>query len=86
MEQRATPAADITESEWDRVVDTNLQGAFLGMKHQIPQMLERGGPSLSTSSTAQSIAGSVWRASTGVLCGRFGPRATRKACPGLGRA
>jgi NAD(P)-dependent dehydrogenase (short-subunit alcohol dehydrogenase family) len=31
---------------WRNTVDTNLTGAFLGAKHQIPAMLERGGGSL----------------------------------------
>ena len=36
-------AADITEDEWDRTIDTNLRGVFLCMKHEIPLMLEHGG-------------------------------------------
>ncbi|HEX6195500.1 MAG TPA: glucose 1-dehydrogenase [Jiangellaceae bacterium] len=35
--------ADVTEEEYDWVVDVNLKGAFLGMKHQIPQMITQGG-------------------------------------------
>lgn len=31
---------------WQRTVDTNLTGAFLGAKHQIPAMLENGGGSI----------------------------------------
>lgn len=34
---------DITIDEWDRVVDINLKGVFLGMKYAIPKMEERGG-------------------------------------------
>ena len=33
VEQPSTPAADITEADWDRVLDTNLRGVFLCMKH-----------------------------------------------------
>ena len=36
---------------WRATVDTNLTGAFLGAKHQIPAMLERGGGSLIFTST-----------------------------------
>ena len=32
-------AADITEDEWDRTIDTNLRGVFLCMKHEIPLSL-----------------------------------------------
>ncbi|MCX7206482.1 MAG: SDR family oxidoreductase [Proteobacteria bacterium] len=43
-EMGATP--DISLSAWHEVVNTNLTGAFLGAKHQIPAMLKRGGGSL----------------------------------------
>ena len=29
VEQPITPAADLTEEEWDRIVDINLRGVFL---------------------------------------------------------
>src|SRR5438874_7618954 len=31
---------EVTEAEWDRVLDTHLKGAFLGCKHAIPRMRE----------------------------------------------
>src|SRR5690606_1532567 len=31
---------------WRHTIDTNLTGAFLGAKHQIPAMLENGGGSI----------------------------------------
>ena len=34
---------DTTEEEWDKVMDVNLKGVFLGMKYAIPEMLKRGG-------------------------------------------
>ena len=34
---------DVTEAEWDAVLDTNLKGAFLTCKHAIPEMRKRGG-------------------------------------------
>ncbi len=37
---------DVTEAEWDRVLDTNLKAAFLGCKHAIPRMREAGGGSI----------------------------------------
>lgn len=36
------PLVDLEESEWDRVLDVNLKGVFLGMKCVLPHMLERG--------------------------------------------
>jgi NAD(P)-dependent dehydrogenase (short-subunit alcohol dehydrogenase family) len=43
-EMGATP--DISLAEWHEVMNTNLTGAFLGAKYQIPAMLKRGGGSL----------------------------------------
>jgi NAD(P)-dependent dehydrogenase (short-subunit alcohol dehydrogenase family) len=37
---------DVTEEEWDRVLDTNLKGAFLACKHAIPWMRKAGGGSI----------------------------------------
>ncbi|HEY4201183.1 MAG TPA: SDR family oxidoreductase [Devosiaceae bacterium] len=37
---------DVTEDGWRDTLDTNLTSAFLGAKHQIPAMLQRGGGSL----------------------------------------
>lgn len=33
---------ELDESEWDRIINTNLKGAFLGMKFGIPLMLKNG--------------------------------------------
>jgi len=34
---------DVSEAEWDRVLDTNLKGVFFGCKHAIPHMKATGG-------------------------------------------
>lgn len=39
-------SAGISTAGWRSTLDTNLTGAFLGAKHQIPAMLARGGGSL----------------------------------------
>jgi NAD(P)-dependent dehydrogenase (short-subunit alcohol dehydrogenase family) len=36
------PLVEITEPDWDRVIDVNLKGVFFGMKYLLPHMLERG--------------------------------------------
>jgi len=36
------PAADSTEENWDRVIDINLKGPWLCMKHTIPHMVKQG--------------------------------------------
>jgi len=47
------PVEDVTEEDFDRVIDVNLKGVWLGMKHQIPRMRAQGrGVIVNTSSTA----------------------------------
>jgi NAD(P)-dependent dehydrogenase (short-subunit alcohol dehydrogenase family) len=41
-----TPFLDVTEEEWDRVVDTNLKGAFLMSQRAAREMGKRGGGSI----------------------------------------
>lgn len=40
------PITEVTDDDWDRCIDTNLKGAFLGCKHAIPHMRKRGGGSI----------------------------------------
>jgi NAD(P)-dependent dehydrogenase (short-subunit alcohol dehydrogenase family) len=37
------PLTDVSEAEWDQVININLKGLWLCMKYQIPQMLKQGG-------------------------------------------
>lgn len=48
---------DLDEAEWDRVFAVNLKGAFLTMKHVIPQMVRQGGGAVVNIS---SVAGIRW--------------------------
>jgi NAD(P)-dependent dehydrogenase (short-subunit alcohol dehydrogenase family) len=49
-----------TVSNWDRVVDTNMKGVWLCMKHEIPEMVEDGGAIVNTSSiSGQTGAGAA---------------------------
>jgi meso-butanediol dehydrogenase/(S,S)-butanediol dehydrogenase/diacetyl reductase len=41
-----SPLIEITEADWDRVIDVNLKGVFFGMKCTLPHMLERGSGSI----------------------------------------
>jgi NAD(P)-dependent dehydrogenase (short-subunit alcohol dehydrogenase family) len=40
---RYTPLADVTEEQWDQVMNVNLKGVWLCLKHEIPAMLANGG-------------------------------------------
>jgi len=42
IEGATAKTQDSTEENWDKVIDVNLKGVFLCMKHQIPQMLKNG--------------------------------------------
>ena len=44
VETRAA-LADTTDDEWQRILDVNLKGPFLCLKHAIPTMVRRGGGS-----------------------------------------
>jgi NAD(P)-dependent dehydrogenase (short-subunit alcohol dehydrogenase family) len=41
--QTWTPFLDVTEDEWDRVIDTNLKGCFLGTQAAARYMKDHGG-------------------------------------------
>jgi NAD(P)-dependent dehydrogenase (short-subunit alcohol dehydrogenase family) len=43
---QAAPVADIASDAWQAMLDTNLTGAFLGAKYQLPAMVKRGGGSI----------------------------------------
>lgn len=48
--------ADMPEADFDRVMDINVKGVFLCMKHQLPHLQERGGSIVNVSSVAGVIA------------------------------
>jgi NAD(P)-dependent dehydrogenase (short-subunit alcohol dehydrogenase family) len=44
--QTWTPLLDVTEAEWDQVIDTNLKGCFLGTQAAARYMKDHGGGSI----------------------------------------
>lgn len=42
----------LTEEEWDRTIDIDLKGVFLGCKYALPELMKHGGVILSTASVA----------------------------------
>lgn len=46
------PLVDVTESEWDHLIDINLKGTFLCSKYAIPAMMKNGGVIINMSSRA----------------------------------
>jgi NAD(P)-dependent dehydrogenase (short-subunit alcohol dehydrogenase family) len=57
VEQPITAAADLTEKEWDRIVDINLRGVFLCMRQEIPLMLKQGGGAIVNTSSGAGVKG-----------------------------
>jgi NAD(P)-dependent dehydrogenase (short-subunit alcohol dehydrogenase family) len=45
------PVFELSLAAWREVIETNLTSAFLGARHQVPAMIERGGGSLIFTST-----------------------------------
>lgn len=50
-------AHEMSEEDWNRVINVNLTGVWRGMKYAIPAMLEAGGGSIVNISSAQSLLG-----------------------------
>lgn len=83
------PISELSAEDWRDTLETNLTGAFLGAKHQIPALVERGGGSLIFTSTfvghtvgmpgmaayAASKAGLIGL--TQVLAAEYGPKGIR---------
>ena len=65
----AGPLLQISEREWDRVVDVNLKGSYLVSRHVIPGMLEAGGGSVIHVASVEGLegfeGGSAYNASKG---------------------
>ena len=57
IEYAIKPVADVAEDEWDRIMDIDLRGVFLCMKHEIPLMLEHGGGAIVNTSSGAGVKG-----------------------------
>ncbi|MBT2656147.1 glucose 1-dehydrogenase [Bacillus sp. ISL-18] len=50
-------SVDLSVEEWDRVVDINLKGVFLGIKYAVPALIESGGGSIINTSSLLGLKG-----------------------------
>lgn len=50
-------AGEMSEDDWDRVVNVNLTGVWRGMRFAIPEMLKAGGGSIINNSSVQGLVG-----------------------------
>jgi NAD(P)-dependent dehydrogenase (short-subunit alcohol dehydrogenase family) len=47
--------ADYAEDAWDKTIAVNLKGVWLGMKHQIPAMLQSGGGAIVNNASVMGV-------------------------------
>lgn len=57
VEQEMAATAELDEAEWDRIVNTDLRGVFLCLKHEIPLMLGQGGGAIVNTSSGAGVKG-----------------------------
>src|SRR3954451_6717230 len=57
VENKAAPLHKIELEEWDRILNINLRGTFICMKHEIAQMLSQGGGVVVNTSSGAGIRG-----------------------------
>lgn len=57
IEGDMAPAAEITDANWDRVLDINLRGVMLGMRYEIPAMLANGGGAIVNTASVAGLVG-----------------------------
>jgi NAD(P)-dependent dehydrogenase (short-subunit alcohol dehydrogenase family) len=53
----SAPTADYSLEDWNRVLALNLTGVFLGLKHEIPVLVERGGGAIVNTSSGAGLVG-----------------------------
>lgn len=57
VDEKASPSADQSMEEFQRVLDTNVLGTFLCVKYEVPLMLEQGGGSIINISSGAGVIG-----------------------------
>ena len=53
------PVTQVPVEQWDRLMDINLKGVFLGCKHAIPAMLKNGGGSIVNTASDAGLIGTA---------------------------
>jgi NAD(P)-dependent dehydrogenase (short-subunit alcohol dehydrogenase family) len=55
-------SVDLSEEEWDRVIDINLKGVFLGIKYAVPELIKSGGGAIINTSSLLGLKGKKYQA------------------------
>jgi NAD(P)-dependent dehydrogenase (short-subunit alcohol dehydrogenase family) len=53
-----TPTADQREDVWDRIINVNLKGVWLCMKHELPRMVAQSGGAIVNTASVLGLVGS----------------------------
>jgi len=51
------PITQVPEEMWDRLIDINLKGVYLGLKYGIPQMIKQGGGAIVNTASIAGLRG-----------------------------
>ena len=57
IEQLLTPLPEQTEETYDQIMDINVKGVWLSLKHEIPAMLKTGGGAIVNNSSVAGLIG-----------------------------
>jgi NAD(P)-dependent dehydrogenase (short-subunit alcohol dehydrogenase family) len=57
IEETLTPLPDQSEQTYDQIMDINVKGVWLSLKHEIPAMLKTGGGAIVNSSSIAGLVG-----------------------------
>jgi NAD(P)-dependent dehydrogenase (short-subunit alcohol dehydrogenase family) len=57
VEQDATPLPEQSETTYDHIMDINVKGVWLSLKHEIPAMLKNGGGAIVNNSSGLGLVG-----------------------------
>jgi NAD(P)-dependent dehydrogenase (short-subunit alcohol dehydrogenase family) len=57
IEQIPEPLTQTTEETYDRIIDINVKGVWLSLKHEIPAMLKTGGGAIVNTSSVGGLIG-----------------------------
>lgn len=53
---------ELEEKDWDQIIDINLKGVFLGIKHAVPEMKKAGGGAIINTSSLLGLKGQKYLA------------------------
>src|ERR1700753_2668702 len=63
---KTAPIHELSQADFDLIINVNLRGIFFGMKYQIPHMIANGGGAIVNTSSLFGVMGS---ATTPTYCG-----------------